>query len=693
MVKQAKIPSPSPRSTSRRTSEDKPSLQNVPEEQATTPNTHSPQTDRRGSERISWKMHLPPQTKQKGSERTSWKKQLKFRSFMGKRSSASSRDSRIRDLKIVHLTDQPVKPLMQIMKEDREERQRAEECRVSTMTFGMSFNPSDLVEPEEVGNLDDDDEYSDGLAESIDELDLEENDPFHLENRISATITEVTELNLDAVNPGYRINRTMSMSRMSESSSDESRPCSPLPFIQEADSASDQEENNNSFNINNISNDIINDNSSDVSPRGSPRTDDNHISWNWAEPAQSLAGLALAPAPAPKSTTAWRPASNVASKPPPTASALRANMVQLRRPSRPDNPWSWKLPAPDPAAPKINTVIVRRPSRMDNPWTYKSPGHTPTPSLKGSVNSMTRRGSRSDDLSSNASSRRGSHDSDQSQSPGMNRNFPRRPSRGDDPWIRPLHPSPLSKESQLKKDARRPSPEDALNSHPVNLRQDSLADPVHVRQDSVSDPMCRMCHIGVAEAWGVCQRCDDETSPGPTPHHQGFSTQQVEKDKRAQGKNNRPPPIVTDKTSPFHRHQPTVSMTSNPEANEMTPPISPTSSQLSPTAITSRTIHTVVTIPPHISGTSLSALPTPEVLARYQYGVPTAGGKVLAQGRPLSNDELADYYFDKNSESKFRDRNDSVVNREAQGYMTRDVSLEEYDGFWGSPMSPGPGWI
>ncbi|KAH6987802.1 hypothetical protein BKA56DRAFT_577716 [Ilyonectria sp. MPI-CAGE-AT-0026] len=674
MMKQVKIPSPSSRSASRRTSEDKPSLENVPEEQATTPNIHSPQTDRKGSVRISWK------------------KQLKFRSFMGKRSSASSRDSRIRDLKIVHLTDQPVKPLMQIMKEDREERQRAEECRVSTMTFGMSFNPSDLVEPEEAENLDDD-EYSDGIAESIDELDLEENDPFHLENRISATITEVTELNLNAVNPGYRINRAMSMSRMSESSSDESRPCSPLPFIEEADSASDQEENNNNSHIKNISNDMINDNSSDVSPGGSPRTDDNHISWNWAEPAQPLEALALAPAPAPKTTTASRPESNVASKPPPTASALRANMVMLRRPSRPDNPWSWKLPAPDPAAPKINTVIVRRPSRMDNPWTYKPTGHTPAPSLKGSVHSMTRRGSRSDDLSSNASSRRGSHDSDQSQSQGMSRSFPRRPSRTDDPWIRPLHPSPLSKGSQPKKDTRRPTPGEALNSHPVILRQDSPADPVHVRQDSVSDPMCRMCHIGVAEAWGMCQRCDDETSPGPTPHHQAFSSHQVEKEKEVQGKNNRPPPIVTDKTSPFRRHQPTVSMTSNPEANEMTPPISPTSSQLSPTAITSRTIHTVVTVPPPMSGTSLSALPTPEVLARYQYGVPTAGGKILAKGRPLSNDELADYYFDKNSESKFRDRNDSVVSREAQGYMTRDVSLEEYDGFWGSPMSPGPGWI
>ncbi|KAH7152095.1 hypothetical protein B0J13DRAFT_255156 [Dactylonectria estremocensis] len=691
----------------------------------------------------------PSQVMRKGGERTSWKKQLKFRSFLGKRA------SKIRALKIVHTRNAP--PTVDDVDEQEEvpEAPRQDESRVSTMTFGMVFDPSDLNlqqpdESDEAGLLSGDSEYSDGVADSDD--DELEGSPFHLEDRLSATeiisteiIAQLKELRMNGSTVSTYRERNMSMSRMSESSSDESRSCSPLPFIDEVDSPSERDEDpvNNSI-------------SPDESPKGS---NSNHISWNWAEPPQPLA---LAPAPVPRTTTTTatlttataaamlRPPSSVcptkplpALPPPPAVAALRANVVMMRRPSRPDNPWSWKLPPPDPGAPKLNTVIVRRSSRMENPWTWKPSSGSRSDLSRQSTRSSddaysktgsSRKGSRSDGRFSNASSRRGSRPDDQQpHSEDQMRSFPRRPSRPDDPWLRPSVPaSPLSREAQAVRDSapawRPPRPEDALcshpltvtnshpvviansqpvatyrpyppaaptplpltalnalNSHPVNLRKDAVPDTVHVRQDSVSDAMCRVCHIGVAESWGICQKCDEDTSP----HSQSFPSQQVDKNFTVHGKKSPPPPILVDNAAPYRRHNLTGSLSSDPEVNEMTPPISPTSTRVLPAAPATGTMHTVVVAPP-LSKT-MNPMPTPEVLAKYQYGVSAVGGVV--QRRPLSNDEWADYYFDQVSESQMRDRTDSVVSREAQGYMVRELSLEEYDGFWGSPTCPGPGWI
>ncbi|KAH7165842.1 hypothetical protein EDB81DRAFT_265330 [Dactylonectria macrodidyma] len=711
---------------------------------------------------------LPPpasQMKRKTAQRSSWKKQLKFRSFLGKRA------SKIRALKIVHTRDAAPKVDGVDAEVVLEEAPKQDESRVSTMTFGITFDPPDLnlqqpdlnlqqPDKSEEAEPSGDSEYSDGVADSDDDDDDEldsQNDPFHLEDRLSATeiisteiIAQLKELRMNGGPMATYRERNMSMSRMSESSSDESRSCSPLPFIDEVDSLSERDDDDNN-NDNNNNNTI----SPDESPKGS---NSNHISWNWAEPPQPLA---LAPAPVPRTTMTLtapapatavsmrRPPSSVCPKqpyptkplppPPPAVAALRANVVMMRRPSRPDNPWSWKLPAPDPGAPKLNTVMVRRPSRMENPWTWKpsSSGRSDLsrPSTRSSDDafskaSSSRKGSRSDGHFSNASSRRGSRPEDQQAYSEQVRNFPRRPSRPDDPWLRPSVPaSPLSREAQPVRDPvqawRPPRPEDALrshpvdvtnshpvitanshpvasyrpqppaaptplpltalNSHPVKLPQHAVPDTVHVRQDSVSDGMCRMCHIGVAESWGICQKCDEDTSP----HSQSFPSQQVDKSFTTQGKDNRPPLLLVDNAAPYRRHNLTGSLSSDPEANEMTPPISPKSCRVLPAAPAASTAHTVVIAPP-ISKT-VNPMPTPDVLAKYQYGVSTVGGVV--QRRPLSNDEWADYYFDQNSVEKMRDRTDSVVSREAQGYMIREVGLEEYDGFWGSPTCPGPGWI
>ncbi|KPM41244.1 hypothetical protein AK830_g5301 [Neonectria ditissima] len=661
MMRQAKCAAPTSRGASRRSSEDKMSLRSTPRE------TSDEDTPR--------KPRLSPRSKRKTDEdthKTSWKDQLKFRSFIGRRESGP-RD-RVKELKIVHLGEQPPPPLM------REDAVPAEEeCRESAMTprsvpiVPSPEEPHSTPEeqqprpeeqhprPEEPEDWDDCNGQDEFEAE---EMDYDEEDPFHLEEKVMMVdlTSQIQDLQMRAARE-----RGMSISHMSESS-DESRSCSPLPFIYEDEVATTDHNEDDS------------DSDSDVSPDHSPGPD-NHISWNWAEPIPPAPPVALAPAPAPKPNPATsQPPSPTDQQPPPPshpgqlAAAVKptykANMVMLRRPSRPDNPWSWKLPAPDPSAPKINTVIVRRPSRKESLLATKPSGLSPRPPSSKPPKPLSRRPSRLDDSWSLTSS---------------SKTEPRRPSRCDGPLSRPpLPPSSLSKASPVNdENRRRPSrPQDALGSHPVFINPS-----VDVRQDSEPDPLCRMCLVATAEAWGVCQECDDEaTSPPPLQHDEypPPPPPQPEKPIRPQDRLMRPAPLTTQNsfgTPSVRGRYATASLASNPEANEITPPISPMC----------RTVHNLVSIPPPPPPTSLSALPTPEVLARLQYF--TGPG----QRTTFFNNEWPDYYLDsqvvqvKGHESV--DSADSVASQEAQGYMQRELSLEEYDGFWGSPVSPGPGWI
>ncbi|KAK7421365.1 hypothetical protein QQX98_002259 [Neonectria punicea] len=621
------------------------------DEETTRKPRSSPRARRKIDEDATTGKHHP----RKNEEKTSWKDQLKFRTFIGRRGSGS-RD-RARELKIVHLIDRPPPEFVQ---EEAAPVPREEECTESAMTWNSV--PAVLAPEEQWAKPEDWDDYDrpdESEAEDMDPDD--ESDPFHLEDKVPSVdlTSQIRDLQIRT-----QRERGMSISHMSESS-DESRPCSPLPFIYEDEVASMHQADNED------GNEDDSDSDTDSSPDHSPGHY-NHISWNWAEPTPPAPPVALAPAPAPKPNPAMtQPPSPTEQPPPPTpppppppsnqpeqraASTLKADMVMMRRPSRPGNPWSWKLPAPDPSAPKINTVIVRRPSRMENPWTWKPSGLSPAPPRPENPKPpkpLSRRPSRLDDSWSLTPT-------------PQSRNLPGRPSRSDEPRPRPSLPaSPLGRESPLADDdRRRPSPQDALGSHPVNLNP-----PIHVRQDSVSDSLCRMCHVGVAEAWEVCRECEDEaTSPPPQTHP------------KYQGGFPRPAPITTQNgfgKPSLRGHYPTASLVSNPEANEITPPISPMS----------RTVHTVVSIP-RPAATSLSAMPTPEVLARFQYG----GGP--GRRTTFYSDEWPDYYLDSQAvQAKGRERADSVVSREAQGYMRRELSLEEYDGFWGSPVSPGPGWI
>ena len=190
---------------------------------------------------------------------------------------------------------------------------------------------------------------------------------------------------------------------------------------------------------------------------------------------------------------------------------------------------------------------------------------------------------------------------------------------------------------------RRPSnPDDALRSRPGHVR---------VRTNSISDPLCRVCHDGLAETSGICQACSDDLSL------------------------HRPPTLSHAKASIPHtlnqiacQHRATPSLTSNPEANTTSPPESPY-----------QTVHTVVTMdnPPL---TPLSALPTPHLLARLERGA----GDVYEEG-------WADYYFDDdNFEGDKGTKGEEV---EAEAFMTTELSLEEYDKAFASPVCPGPGWI
>ena len=202
---------------------------------------------------------------------------------------------------------------------------------------------------------------------------------------------------------------------------------------------------------------------------------------------------------------------------------------------------------------------------------------------------------------------------------------------------------------------RRPSrPEDALHSHPV-----------HVHRGSV-DNLCRVCHIGLAEAWGVCQHCSDECSsideitPASFPRPPTLS---------------RPKAKIPHSLNAIALHQrPRPSLFSNPESTYSEPlsPLSP----ISPT-----TVYTPMTleIPEDRPLTPLSAMPTPHLIERLE--------KKGDDDRNVYEEEWADYYFDNgNFTARRRDS-------EVDDFMLRELSLEEYDGVFASPVNPGPGWI
>lgn len=266
---------------------------------------------------------------------------------------------------------------------------------------------------------------------------------------------------------------------------------------------------------------------------------------------------------------------------------------------------------------------------------------------------------------------------------------------------------------------------DALGSHPVHTHLPPIN--VHIRQDSSSDLLCRVCHVGLAETSGTCSTCGEEYSAPTSPsqsHHDlpgaNFSRPQYKQPQPIK-KYNRPPPLIPRSLDTIAcLHRPSASLTSDPEANQLSPPPSPRS----PSSSSSSAMHpvqkviTMADAPP----TPLSALPTPEVLKRFQQEI---DGKARAEGGSIFDDpwtvmaraeesnsfeeawnrkasgaesdvyedDWADYYFDEGNFDAGRRKQVKVTTPEVQGFMQRELSLDEYDAAFASPVNPGPGWI
>ncbi|KAM0434108.1 hypothetical protein ACHAPT_004053 [Fusarium lateritium] len=270
---------------------------------------------------------------------------------------------------------------------------------------------------------------------------------------------------------------------------------------------------------------------------------------------------------------------------------------------------------------------------------------------------------------------------------------------------------------------RRPSRavHDALSSHPVHSHLPPIN--VHIRQDSSSDLLCRVCHVGLAENSGACSTCGEEYSAPTSPsqsHHDlpgaNFSRLQYKQPQPIK-KYNRPPPLIPQSLDTIASlHRPSASLTSDPEANQLSPPPSPRS----PSSATHPT-QKVLTVP-EAPLTPLSALPTPEVLKRFQQEIEgrakTEGGslfddpwtvrtiaeesgsfedacasKTAGPESDVYEDDWADYYFDEGNFDAGRRKQVKVTTPEVQGFMQRELSLDEYDGAFASPVNPGPGWI
>lgn len=650
-------------------------------------------------------------SKQKSDDRFRWK----FRSFKGKRGSESK--DRVRELVIVHTThdEMPMKSPMVLDGNQPDEEERGgfilrTESEVSLRDRALQQTWQDYRGDGRQGSIE-------GLqgVDDTDDADTSDSDtPWILEQRFSAATALTTSHQRDGSPPEASVSTT------------DSDVSSLQSFLGETElHINDDDEDSDS---------VINE-ELEASPNSSPHTGAHHSSWNWAVPIQQPSALTPAPPPRP-ATVSSRPASpfsepkaaTATTTAAATAPALRANMVSLRRPSRPDNPWDWKLPAPDPSAPKINTVMVRRPSHAQ--WTPGSPNPskaTPVP---------TRRGTRVEDgldappptTASSASS---------------TKPFSRRPSRTDESSFRPPVPPvpPIPPTSSLVRDMlRRPSrPDEALFSHPVR-----------VRQDSVPDTPCRMCHSSIAEAWGVCRECEEELTPGAALHDKYWSNYaSTEKYHRLARKGSRPAPIQTaqqqqqqqQNSSNRGRNYSCASMASysSSVASSINTPTTGSASTSLSTPMTGSFPPSFNRLPPNVqsiitetetaersppisptcrvaavevaggnSSTSLSGMPTPDLLARYQLGAekfvdqqkqqqqqqhPLGGSNLRVRA---DNEELATYFFDaENFEAaKNRPRTKSAVTQEqVQGFMAREVALEEYDGIWGDPLSPGPGWI
>jgi hypothetical protein len=252
---------------------------------------------------------------------------------------------------------------------------------------------------------------------------------------------------------------------------------------------------------------------------------------------------------------------------------------------------------------------------------------------------------------------------------------------------------PSSQDSQRRKPSvhtvvvRRPSTKphiDALSSHPTHS---STAAPVHVRQDSLSDPMCRICHNGIAERSGTCSICDNDSMIAtPVEISPNFSRLHH---KPTIKKYNRPPPLVSQSLNGIAKlHRPSASLTSDPEANQISPPASPPGSRSSSTAETVKSLATGPSVPP----TPMSALPTPEVFKRFKEEVESRAQAVdgpafddpwMAKSRTLEDDvyedDWADYYFD---EQNFN---------AGPGKQTESQAPDLH--YVASPVCPGPGWI
>ncbi|KAF4976063.1 hypothetical protein FZEAL_7241 [Fusarium zealandicum] len=213
---------------------------------------------------------------------------------------------------------------------------------------------------------------------------------------------------------------------------------------------------------------------------------------------------------------------------------------------------------------------------------------------------------------------------------------------------------------------------------------------VHVRQDS-SDPLCRVCHVGIAESTGICSSCGDEYSAPTSPaelHHDLVGNNSFPRHllnlPSASKKLHRPPPLVPQSLNSITSlHRP-----SDQEANQPSPPPSPLSA--------CGALHTVMTVPVNAPPTPISMLSTPDVFQHFpehmHYRTDTTAD--APGGDDVYGDGWAEYYFDEQNFSSTKPRGaKELMSPDVQGFMQRELTLEEFDGALASPVNPGPGWI
>ncbi|KAI5461493.1 hypothetical protein BGZ63DRAFT_424377 [Mariannaea sp. PMI_226] len=634
----------------------------------------------------------PTPSKLKSDDRFRWKEQLMFRAFKSRRRSQSQSKDDIKKYNIVHTTHDGLPKSATVdnvaLSNDRNSR-----AIISRTGSDASMRERRIQQASQENFREPQHIYTsvEGLRDFEDAEHTEnEEDPWHLQARLS-TATAMTEKMMDMHLHTPHSRSGTALGRMTDSTLD-SETSSLQSFLGET-----QVEQGDVSDADSIS--AVERSSDESLP-----ADIEHNSWNWAVPEREPCALAPAPPPRPRtlsqSTFASPSSPQLAAATNATAPStpMRANLVSMRRPSRADNPWSWKLPVPDPSVPKINTVMVRRPSQ---PLKSKAP-----PPLNRSK-------------SFTPTIQRSSHFHDNDEKSPLTWSSPRRSSRLEEPVRRPS----LIQSPHLRNSRRPSGPDEALGSHPVRMRQSSTA-----------EIPCRMCHFRLAEAWGICQKCEEEVTPAASsPKSQHLTPCEVWH--RAARNGTHLPPLQTHQ--PRDRKFSSASMTSwsssvasslhsptmgtigaslntpmtdslhsswnrfPPTAQSMIPETEMTkaSPSVSPTC---RIIQPEIILPP-IADTPPPIIPTADLSIRYGLGKRIANESLRPQS--IADDHNGDdrngawdaYYFDPKNFETTRDRprtKPAATRDQSQSSNKKqEVALGDYDRSWVNPSTPGPGWI